>query len=84
MSSICILLCKSRAVYNYKIALEAVALLCRGEKAMLCEMAGQDSGRIKRRKNSISPVSPLVCHWDSLRNSQKRNTVFLTLTETIQ
>ena len=70
-----------RAVYNYKIALGAVALPCWVGKAMLCEMAGQGSWRLSKRKNFISPIALVLCHWGYVRNSLKRSTVFLTLIE---
>lgn len=70
-----------RAVYNYKIALGAVALPCWVGKAVLCEMAGQGSWQLSKRKNFISPIALVLCHWGYMRNSLKRSTVFLTLIE---
>ena len=73
-----------RAVYNYKIALGAVALPCWVGKAMLGEMAGLGSWRLSKRKNFISPTALVLCHWGYMRNSLKRSTVLLTLIEWIQ
>lgn len=41
------------------------------EKALLCGMAGQDSWWLNQRRDFITPIAPLLCHWD-LKSSQER------------